>query len=328
MGRKLVLLLFILVLVSSIITGGCQNQKHSEGKHVIRLADQFGLGYAPLTIMLENKLLEKQLPDIEIERLKFGSGGAVREAMIAGTLDIGFMGIPPFLVGWDKGVDWKVAGALDTMPLLLLTHHEKIKSIKDLKPEHKVALPGPGSNQHILLSMEAQTVLGDGRALDDIIMAMPHPDAATALLSKQDITCYYGAPPYQYELLRHPGIYEVTDSFTAFGSPFSYIIAVASTKFYNEQPETYRAFVTALEETLNFINENPLEAAEILAKVEKTVPAETYKQHLTWPGTAWDITPLGIMHYAEAMKEAGYIEKLPNSWKEVSFENLHGLQGN
>ncbi|HHV07542.1 MAG TPA: ABC transporter substrate-binding protein [Firmicutes bacterium] len=320
--------LILVLLATSFIAGGC-SQAHTGRQEtpVIKLADQFGLGYAPLAIMLEQKFLEKHLPNIKIERLKFGSGGAVREAMIAGNLDVGFMGIPPFLVGWDKGVDWKIAGALDSMPLLLLTHEKDVKSIKDLTPEHRIALPGPGSNQHILLAMEAEKTLGDGRALDDIIMAIPHPDAATALLAKQDVTCYYGAPPYQYELLKYPGIYQVTDSFTAFGSPFSYIVAVATTKFYQDQPTAYSAFVAALEETLDFINEHPVEAAEILARVEKTVPAATYEEHLTWPGTSWDITPVGIMHYAKNMQNYGYMDRIPETWQDVTFPNLHQLPG-
>lgn len=318
-------LLVALVIGSSLV--GCSQTPKSEAVPIIRLADQFGLGYAPLTVMLEKKLLEQHLPDIKIERLKFGSGGAVREAMIAGHLDVGFMGIPPFLVGWDKGVDWKIAGGLGSMPLLLLTYKENIKGIRDLQPNDKIALPGPGSNQHILLAMEAEKTLGDGRALDDLILAMPHPDAATALLTQQDVTCYYGAPPYQYELLKNPSIYQVTDSFTAFGSPFSYIVAVASSDFYQRQPEAYEAFCSALKDTLAFMNQHPDETAEILARVEKTVPATTYKEHLTWPGTTWDITPLGIMHYARNMQTSGYIEKVPESWKQVTFPNLHELSG-
>lgn len=328
MKRLMLLLLIVAVVCTSLIGCSLPNKNNKTASApVIRLADQFGLGYAPITVMLEQKFLEKHLPDIKIERLKFGSGGAVREAMIAGNLDVGFMGIPPFLVAWDKGVDWKITGALGSMPLFFLTYKENIKGLKDLQPSDKIALPGPGSNQHILLAMEAEKTLGDGRALDDLIIAMPHPDAATALLTKQDVTCYYGAPPYQYELLKHPDIYQVSDSFTAFGSPFSYIVAVASNEFYRQQPAAYKAFCSALEDTLAFINQYPDETAEILARVEKTVPAMVYKEHLTWPGTTWDITPLGIMHYARSMQKSGYIQKLPKSWQEVTFPNLHTLSG-
>jgi NitT/TauT family transport system substrate-binding protein len=325
--RFLLGLLLLLVILASVPLTGCSSKASTQGVPKIRIADQFGLGYAPLTIILEKKFLEEHMPGIEIERKKYGSGGAVREAVIAGDLDVGFMGIPPFLVGWDKGVDWKIAGALDQMPLLLLTYKDSLNSIQDLGPEDKVALPGPGSNQHILLAMAAEKELGDARALDDLILAMPHPDAATALLTKQDITCYYGAPPYQYELLKQPGIKDIGDGFSAFGSSFSYIVAVAAGQFYREQPETYQAFCTALQDSLTFIEEHPEEAAQILAEAEKTVSAETYREHLTWPGTKWDITPQGIMHYARKMQEAGYIAKIPANWQEVTYPNLHSLPG-
>ncbi|MDI3538231.1 MAG: NitT/TauT family transport system substrate-binding protein [Bacillota bacterium] len=327
MKHFLVASLVLILTAGMLILSSCTGKPPAAAAPTIRLADQFGLGYAPLTIMLEKKFLEKHLPGIQIERKKFGSGSAVREAIIAGDLDVGFMGIPPFLVGWDKGVDWKIAGALDSMPLLLLTYREEVKGIKDLGPEDKIALPGPGSNQHILLAMAAEQELGNARALDEFIVAMPHPDAATALLSRQDITCYYGAPPYQYELLRHPGIKQIGDAFTAFGEPFSYIVAVAAGEFYREQPQTYQAFCAALEESLHFIRTNPEEAAEILARAEKTVPTATYKEYLTWPGTNWDITPRGIMHYARYMQKAGYIKKTPTSWQEVTYPNLHSLEG-
>ncbi|HHY92717.1 MAG TPA: ABC transporter substrate-binding protein, partial [Firmicutes bacterium] len=262
MKRLVTWFLVTAVLVTLVTLTGCRPEKPTAAPPRIRLADQFGLGYAPLTIMLEKKFLEKHLPGIVIERKKFGSGGAVREAVIAGDLDVGFMGIPPFLVGWDKGVDWKIAGALDSMPLLLLTYREELKSIQDLGPQDKVALPGPGSNQHILLAMAAEKELENARALDDIIVAMPHPDAATALLSRQDVTCYYGAPPYQYELLKQPGIREIGDGFSAFGGEFSYIVAVAAGRFYREQPQTYQAFCAALEDSLEFIRTQPTAAAE------------------------------------------------------------------
>ena len=212
-----------------------------------------------LTVMLEKKLLEQHLPDIKIERLKFLWRGRTRshDCRPSGCR---LHGIPPFLVGWDKGVDWKIAGGLGSMPLLLLTYKENIKGIRDLQPSDKIALPGPGSNQHILLAMEAEKTLGDGRALDDLILAMPHPDAATALLTQQDVTCYYGAPPYQYELLKNQ-VFPGDRQFYRFRPPFSYQ-AVASSDFYQRQPEAYEAFCSALKRYPGFMNQHQMNSRD------------------------------------------------------------------
>lgn len=318
--RVLLLVFSLAALVLGLV--GCSSRE-SEVQQ-IRIADQFGLGYAPFTIMLEEKLIEQHLPGVRLETVKLGSGGAVSEAMIAGTLDIGFMGMPPFLIGWDKGVQWKIAGALDSMPLQLLTYRDDIQEISDFRPGDKIALPGPGSNQHILLSMAAEKELGDPTALDDLIVALPHPDAAAAVITHREVSGYYSAPPYQFELIKQdPTLHVVAEGSEAFGENFSYIVAVASERFHRESPAAYQAFVAALEDALTILRESPDRAAAILAKVDGKVSQQSYEEYITWSGVQWEIVPQGMMRYATFMQQAGYISKVPGSVTEVTFPNLH-----
>ncbi len=316
----LTLLLALAVIQAGLV--GCAAKPASELR--IRIADQFGLGYAPFTIMLEEGLIEKHLPGVILETVKLGSGGAVSEAMVAGTLDIGFMGMPPFLIGWDKGVQWKIAGALDSMPLFLLTYQDDILQFEDFKPGHKIALPGPGSNQHILLAMAAEQELGDAGALDDLIVALPHPDAAAALLAHREVTAYYSAPPYQFELLKSdPSLRVVAEGAEAFGENFSYIVAVASESFHRQSSDAYQAFVQALEDALAMLRDQPVKAAAILAAADGKVAASAYEEYITWPGVSWDIAPAGMMRYAEFMHQAGYISRIPSGVRDVTYPNLH-----
>src|SRR5919201_1497736 len=81
-----------------------------------------------------------------------------------------------------------------------------IRSLKDLGPNDRIALPAIGSVQHNILQMEADKELGDPRKLDRQVVAMAHEDATAALLSHREITCHLSGPPYQYEQLRNPGI--------------------------------------------------------------------------------------------------------------------------
>src|SRR5205814_1603847 len=130
----------------------------------------------------------------------------IRDAMIAGQIDVGSGGFPPFALAIDKGLDWKAVGALNEMPLFLNCARAGIRSLKDLKPDDRIALPAIGSVQHIILQMETEKELGDPRKLDRQVVAMAHEDATAALLSHREITCHLSGPPYQYEQLRSPGI--------------------------------------------------------------------------------------------------------------------------
>ncbi|MDQ6674709.1 MAG: ABC transporter substrate-binding protein, partial [Chloroflexota bacterium] len=115
----------------------------------IRIARQPGLGYLPLIVMREQKLIEKRAPWVTPEWRELTSGPVIRDAMIAGQLDLGSGGVAPFLEGYDRGVKWKTTGAMNLMPLYLVVNKPEIKTLKDFTPADKIALPAPGSIQHV-----------------------------------------------------------------------------------------------------------------------------------------------------------------------------------
>jgi ABC-type nitrate/sulfonate/bicarbonate transport system substrate-binding protein len=68
--------------------------------------------YLQLIVMRETKMLEKRLPGVEIEWRQLTSGPVIRDAMVAGQMDVGSGGVGPFVQAIDKGLDWKTLGAL------------------------------------------------------------------------------------------------------------------------------------------------------------------------------------------------------------------------
>ncbi|MCR4403115.1 MAG: ABC transporter substrate-binding protein [Firmicutes bacterium] len=290
----------------------------------IRIAGQFGLVYAPLMIAQKNKIFEKYgLKPIWRE---YGSGAAVREALVSGEVDVGFMGIPPFLIGWDKGCPWKAAIGFCVVPVGLVTNNPSIKSLKDFRPTDKIAVPSPGSVQHILLAMQAEKELGSATAFEKNIVAMPHPDAAAALLSKKGIVAHFTTPPYMFEELNQPGMHLVVDDVACFGLPFSFNVGVATTRFHDGNPVAYACFVMAISEAMAWINVNKKEAAALLAPEFGLTPEKTYL-YLTWPGMDYTTAPYGLMGFADFMREAGYIKNVPRSIDDIAWENLVAFIG-
>jgi len=331
MKKSIVILILSAVILTACAGGAAgENVASSDASEVeitkLRIAQQFGLGYAAHTIADEFDLFEKYLPGLEVEWLQLGSGGAIREAFIAGEIDVAVMGIPPFLIGWDKGIPWKVASGMCVMPLSLQTYKEEINSLEDLTAEDKVAYPSPGSIQHILLSMAAEKQLGSPTALDDIGVAMAHPDAAAALINQKDITAHFTSPPYNFEELSNEGIKVVVDGTEAFGTEFTFLVAVAAEDLVENNPKAYAAYIMGIADAANYINQNPEEAAKILAPVFK-LDEETTLEYLTWPGMNYVTTPLGLMGFSDFMVDAGYIEKVPQSMAEIAFPNVLSAVG-
>ncbi len=329
-GTKRYLVIFLVLALLAAALAGCSPQTQTaapapESKNgVIRIAGQFGLVYAPLMAAQERQIFEKY--GLSVEWKEYGSGGAVREALVSGDLDVGFMGIPPFLIGWDKGVPAKVAIGYVCAPCALVTYLPEIKTLRDFKPEHKIALPSPGSIQHILLSMEAEKRLGDPKALDNQLVALPHPDAAAALLVQKDIAAHFATPPYLFQELSQPGYHVVLSDHTAFGNDYSFNVGLVTERYHDANPAGYAAFVMAINEAMTWINENTAEAAELLAP-KFNLDAATTLSYLTWEGMNYTTTPYGLMGFAEFMQQAGYIQKVPAALSDLAWENVLATVG-
>ncbi len=290
----------------------------------IRIAGQFGFVYAPLMIAEKHRIFQKY--GFRPVWREYGSGAAVREALVAGEVDVGFMGIPPFLIGWDKGCPWKAAIGFGVVPVGLVTNSPSIKSLRDFGPNDKIAVPSPGSVQDILLSMVAERELGSPTALERNLVAMPHPDAAAAFISKKGIVAHFTTPPYLFEELSQPGFRLIADDVAAFGQPFSFNVGVASKKFHDENPVAYACFVMAISEAVAWINAHKKEAADLLAPEFGLPPAKAY-QYMTWPGMNYTTAPYGLMGFAEFMKKAGQIKRAPQDISEIAWENLLAFIG-
>lgn len=316
--RTYLLIIFFL----TFILNGCGSSNDISKNNEIRIAEQYGLAYAPLQIMKDKKIMEKNFPEIKIAWKQMGNTAAIREGMISNQVDVGFMAIPPFLIGWDKGMDWKIASGLSSMSVGLVTYKDDIKSIKDFKSDDRIALPQPGSIQHILLSMASEKVFNDPKKFDNQLVTMAHPDGMNALLAKKDITAHFTSPPYIFKELDYEGFHQVLSGKEAMGKDFTFIVGVTTKEFHDESPEVYRAFVDSLNEAIDFINDHQEEAADILAN-EYNLPREEVLRYIRAEGTVYSKEVKGLYDFADFMKRNNYISKSFDNTREILWDDVN-----
>src|SRR5258708_34964407 len=98
--------------------------------------------------------------------------------------------------------------------------------------------------------MAAEAALG-GKfdALDHLTVSMAHPDGMVAMLSgKSEITGQFTSAPFMYQELQHTRVHHVLSSYEALGGPSTINLEWTTTKFHDQNPRLYRAFVTAHDE--------------------------------------------------------------------------------
>lgn len=307
----------------------------------IRIAGGFGITNLPIMVMKRHNLMEKHakvlgLGDVKPTYATLAGGANLNDALLSGAVDVGFPSPTSFLPLWAKtrdSLDVRAISAVSSMPLYLNMRNPAVKSIGDLSDKDKIAVPSLRvSIQPILLQMEAAKEFGEANAgkFDRLTVAMPHPEAATALLTgSAGITGHFGSPPFQYQELKDPKIHNVLDSYKILGGPATFVIAIATGKFYKANPKTVAAFYAALKESIDWINSNKKAAADLYLEEshDKRSSVDDILAMLNDPKIVFTTTPQRTMAYADFMYKIGMIKVKPASWKDMYFPTAHDLSG-
>lgn len=306
-------------LLAALVLTGCSNRNKTE-KNTFTIAEQFGIAYAPLNIMKEMGYLEERLPGIDIEWKQFGGPTAIREGMLNGEIDFGFMGISPVLIGIDNGMEWKYATGISSNQVAIVTDRPELTSLADFTSEDKIAILSPGCTQHVILCMLAEKEFSDPRCLDNQTVSMTHPDAMNALISDTEVAAHVATPPYIQEELSH-GMHIIADGEELMGGPFTFISGVSMISFYENHRDWYNAFIDALEESVDYINSHKKEAAALLAPVYGITEEELLEQ-MNYNGTIYSTQLTGVEKMSEAMARMGFIKKAP-AFEDIIFDNVN-----
>src|SRR4051812_40325905 len=188
------MMLRILAFVLALSCAVFQADRARAEADTLRVAKQFGIAYMQFMVMEDQKMIEKHakaagLGDVKVEFNSFRSSDVMNDALLSGSVDFVCLGIPGIITIWSKTkgmpIEVRAASGLNVSPLILLSRDPNIKSIKDFKDGHKIAIPAVKvSMQAIMLQMAAAKEFGQDKfsSLDHLTVSMAHPDATAAML--------------------------------------------------------------------------------------------------------------------------------------------------
>ena len=117
----------------------------------IVMISQTGLPYLPMMVMDTLKLVEKHaakagLASLKTEYKSMGGTQSLIDALISGQMNFGVTGVPSLNTLWDKtaGTPQEVRAlcAVQSMPFMLVTNRDSIKTLRDFTDKDKIAVPG------------------------------------------------------------------------------------------------------------------------------------------------------------------------------------------
>ncbi|TNC07167.1 ABC transporter substrate-binding protein [Methylobacterium terricola] len=298
----------------------------AQAKKTVSIAIQFGTSHLATTVADKLGLFAKHakangIADTAFDVRRVSGSPAINDGIFSGTFDVGAYGPTALLAAWLKtrgSYDLRGIAACNEGVLTLYTNDPAIRSIADIKPSDRIAVTATTSPQAILLRMAAEKLYGPGQSgrFDKQMVALPHPDATTALISKSSISLYFAAPPFISTLEASGKCTRVADGQEIIGGPYSGALLATTGKFASANPAAVATIVAALKEAMDVIRNDPNRVAQIYREVEKTalsadeVAAAVRAQTFT-------VEPRGIMAFAGFMKRSGELKEAPARWQDV-----------
>jgi NitT/TauT family transport system substrate-binding protein len=301
----------------------------------------FGIGFLPMFIVDDMKLIEKHAKAAGIETKatyqRFSGSAAMQDAVLSGSVDVGVYGVAAMLIAWDKARNspqqiFGIAG-VNSSPLVLVSNKLDAKSIEDLGAADKIAMPALVSPQMYALQMIAEKRFGKGNQdkMKPQVVALPHPESLNAMLTGgTEVKAYFATPPFTQLVLDSGKAKVLTSSEEAFGGRSTFLAAGATKKWIDANPKMAGVLIKALEEANDIIRKDPAKAAAIYLKVEPSKLLDEAKVTAMLKAMPDDFgTALhGVQTLADFMGRTGGLKNIPAKWQDVVVPDLANTASN
>ena len=264
MTIKLLLSIGIVASVLASITGIALNFNEEISENNLRIAYFPNIGHAVPIVGIENNFfLEKLSSDTKIESRIFDSGPQVIESLFANSVDIAYVGPGPAINGFLNSENNNIqilSGAASGGASFIVHPESEINSASDFSGK-KIAAPQIGNTQDVSLRhyLSENNLKPAEKGGSVIIYNISNPDIYT-LFVKGDIDGAWVAEPWATILeteLDGKRLFFEEDLWP--NKQFASVLLIANTDYVKKNPELISKFLISHHNTVEWINDNPLE---------------------------------------------------------------------
>jgi NitT/TauT family transport system substrate-binding protein len=309
------------VVTSVIVLGlfGCSSKSEDTSK--VRIGFFSNITHAQALVGMNNGEFQKAIGDkYSVDWKQFNAGPDELQALLAGSIDIGYIGPGPALNGYinSKGSIEIIAGASSAGAVLLAAKDSSIKNVKDLSGK-KVAIPQFGNTQDLSLrAVLKENGLKDKAAGGTVDVVQAENSLIKTLLTQHKIDAALVPEPWGARLEKEAGAKIILDYKDVWrGGNYSVAVVVVRKDFMKEHPDVVSNFLKAHVKMTDYISSNS-EAAknDINKQLDKLTKKPLKKDVLDTAFKRLVITnyPIqdSITEMADLSEEIGFIREEPD----------------
>jgi len=223
---------------------------------------------------------------------------------------------------------------MTSLPMYLNTTRVGLRKLEDLTDADKIAMTAiKVSIPAIVMQMYAaeKNGLAEATRFDNHTVSMTHPDGVIALLGGSGaISAHFTSPPFHQRERKNPRVHTVMTSDDVMKGSTTFTMLSTTTAFHDKNPQAVAAVLAALEEANQMIRDEKKAAANLMltSTTESGFSEQELLEVIDDPAVKFTTTPENVMKYAEFMHSTGTLKTRPSSWRDLFFEEIHGVPGN
>ena len=260
-------------------------------------------------------------PGFRVEWKEFNAGPSVIEAILAGALDLAYIGPGPTLNGYiqSHGDALRVVGgACSGGASLVVREGAGIVKASDFHGK-RVASPQLGNTQDVALRawLHSQGLAATDNGGDVQVLPLSNPDQLTLFLNRE-LDAAWAPEPWATRLIEEGHGRLFLDERTLWpNGQFVTAHLIVRTEFLRQHPEVVRRWLSTHVDLTDWINSHPAEAkrllnGEIQKNTGKALPAAELDEAFARLTPTWDPLRCTLAASAQASVQAGALHRLPD----------------
>jgi NitT/TauT family transport system substrate-binding protein len=183
-----------------------------------------------------------------------------------------------------------------------------------------------------MLQMAALDLFGQAnyQKFDEFTVSLAHPDAMVALMNNTSgVNAHFATSPFYEAEMKLPDARVLTTSYDILGGRASALVIITTTKFHNDNPKLYKAFLEAEKEAIETINKDKKKAAQdylTIVNDRKSTLDEIFGV-INDKDYVYTLSPEKVFKTAVFMGKVGTIKDPPAKWQDLFFPDIHDLPG-
>jgi len=289
----------------------------------LRIGWVYALANAPALIAEQQGFYQQEGLDVELK--SFGDGPVISQALAAHELDAAYIGAPPVFQWYSRGLKGQIIAKVNSgQAALIVPAASAITQLSDLKGK-TIAGVKKGSGMDVLLRgliLEQEAKLVADKEVQ--VVSMPAGNMPAALRQGVVDAAFTWEPFISESVLRGDARILLDASKVQPGYPWYVLMAQPET--LANRPEDTVKLLRAHQKAVDFINQHPAEANQIIANAFKLqaiktadgktiLPEEVVneaRQRIGWSVTLTDADKAFIGRLMQDSQQLGYMQQAPD----------------